>query len=255
MLDLASLPTELLTLFQSEAREAFYELRSAVRTTDPHRQLRVREILYLLRGNAEALGIRPWVEQIRAAHKRLLEPGAEADAVVLALEDAIVGSFKDAGWEARREKINGMPQIYLYPGYVYVSAQPCLASTILGSCVSVCLWDESRRVGGMNHFLLPGGPETPLVPKYAHGAMAALLDQFLAQGGTRGGVKAKIFGGARLVAGHSDVKVPLGTANAERAEHWLAAQGIQVVERHVGGAQGRKLAFDMKSGATRISLV
>jgi chemotaxis protein CheD len=28
-------------------------------------------------------------------------------------------------------------------------------STLLGSCVSACLFDEQAGVGGMNHFILP----------------------------------------------------------------------------------------------------
>ena len=45
--------------------------------------------------------------------------------------------------------------VYLHPGQLVVSAAPCSVSTILGSCVAVCVWDEETGIGGMNHFLLP----------------------------------------------------------------------------------------------------
>ncbi|MEE4188915.1 MAG: chemotaxis protein CheD, partial [Roseobacter sp.] len=32
-------------------------------------------------------------------------------------------------------------------------------STILGSCVSCCLWDPEAQVGGMNHMLLAASPK------------------------------------------------------------------------------------------------
>jgi chemotaxis protein CheD len=53
-------------------------------------------------------------------------------------------------------------RVYLAPGLLYASAGAAQVTTILGSCVAVCLWDSEGRVGGMNHFLLPeGGPPSP----------------------------------------------------------------------------------------------
>ncbi|HXQ76848.1 MAG TPA: chemotaxis protein CheD, partial [Gemmatimonadaceae bacterium] len=48
--------------------------------------------------------------------------------------------------------------VYLYPGQVFTASQPLLVSTILGSCIAVCLWDEKTRIAGINHYLLPSGP-------------------------------------------------------------------------------------------------
>ncbi len=36
-------------------------------------------------------------------------------------------------------------------------SESAAVTTILGSCVAVCLWDESHGIGGMNHYLLPDG--------------------------------------------------------------------------------------------------
>jgi chemotaxis receptor (MCP) glutamine deamidase CheD len=38
---------------------------------------------------------------------------------------------------------------------MWVADTPAVITTILGSCVSVCLWSES--VAGINHFILPRG--------------------------------------------------------------------------------------------------
>src|SRR5947209_14480493 len=48
---------------------------------------------------------------------------------------------------------------YLIPGKFFAAAHPFAITTILGSGVSLCLWDSERGIGGSNHFLLPDGPE------------------------------------------------------------------------------------------------
>jgi chemotaxis protein CheD len=42
------------------------------------------------------------------------------------------------------------------PGEFYVTPHDEVLTTVLGSCVSVCMRDPDTGVGGMNHFLLPG---------------------------------------------------------------------------------------------------
>ncbi len=44
---------------------------------------------------------------------------------------------------------------FLQPGHLLVCEAPTRITTILGSCVAVCMWDPTRGVGGMNHFMLP----------------------------------------------------------------------------------------------------
>ena len=45
--------------------------------------------------------------------------------------------------------------IYITQGEDAVGADPeTVITTILGSCISICLWDSEARVGGMNHLLL-----------------------------------------------------------------------------------------------------
>ncbi len=43
---------------------------------------------------------------------------------------------------------------FLHPDRMFVSDEPTSVTTILGSCVAVCLWDTARRIGGINHCLL-----------------------------------------------------------------------------------------------------
>ena len=47
--------------------------------------------------------------------------------------------------------------VRILPGQYYAGAGHGSISTVLGSCVATCLWDPVLRIGGMNHFMLPGG--------------------------------------------------------------------------------------------------
>jgi chemotaxis protein CheD len=72
-----------------------------------------------------------------------------------------------------------VPVVHLAPGQFVVTADPCTVRTILGSCVGICLWDRKRRVGGMNHFLLPGDSSHDDSPRHGEGAMKLLYDGVL----------------------------------------------------------------------------
>jgi chemotaxis protein CheD len=147
------------------------------------------------------------------------------------------------------ERAPGDDVLYVEPGQLLVSTEPRLLRTILGSCVSVCLYDPTLRQGGMNHFMLP---HTPLRDeasfRYGDRAMTALVERLERLGSERGMLCASVFGGAHLLAEFSEV-LHLGRANVEFAMHWLARVGITVTESGVLGARARKIEFDLASGA------
>jgi len=47
-----------------------------------------------------------------------------------------------------------LPRINLHPGDRYATKENVMLTTLLGSCVSACLYDPVAHVAGMNHFLL-----------------------------------------------------------------------------------------------------
>src|SRR5262249_44811038 len=83
-------------------------------------------------------------------------------------------------------------RVSLAPGRLFVSATPAQVSTILGSCVSVCLWDPEARAGGINHFLLPEG--VPASPRFGQSAVPLLIQGVLDLGARRTRLRAKVFG-------------------------------------------------------------
>lgn len=138
---------------------------------------------------------------------------------------------------------------YLYPGEVYVAAEPTAVSTILGSCVAVCLWDPQRKQGGLNHFLLPNRirasePST----RFAEPAMQAVLEKLERLGSKRTELVAKVFGGACVMRAMPADGRHLGADNSDAAYATLAREGIKVVGGQVGGARGVRLVFNTGDG-------
>ena len=146
---------------------------------------------------------------------------------------------------------SNQPRHFLYPGQVFVTRDPMIISTILGSCAAVCLWDRHKKAGGMNHYLLPDGlAEGPNRLRYGNVANPELLNQVLALGCEIRNLRAKIFGGSSAFA--ADQSKSVGSRNVELAESFLRSAGIPVVEREVSGKHGRRLLFQIIDGVTTI---
>ena len=138
-------------------------------------------------------------------------------------------------------------RVYLAPGRLYASGEDVQVTTILGSCVGVCIWDATAQVGGLNHFLLPSG--SPASPRFGDSAVALLIGRLLELGAHRGRLSAKVFGGACVLEAFRADEWSLGTRNVEMAREQLAAASIPVVGEDVGGDRGRKLVFHVRTGA------
>jgi len=140
---------------------------------------------------------------------------------------------------------------YLIPGKVFVSAEPVAVSTIVGTGVSICLWDEVRRVGGINHFLLPTNPEGFLDnTKYADAANHTLLQELMQLGGDTRSMEARIFGGSQPGVTFSSSTECLGDRNVQLATDFINRRGIRIAQKEVGGTRGRKVIFQTDDGRT-----
>lgn len=151
--------------------------------------------------------------------------------------------------------LEGLPAVpqgqYLLPGQLFVSAEPTRITTVLGSCVAVCLFDSVRGVGGLNHFLLPGEPPNPQEReplRWGVPSIAALLESVLAAGARRAHLQAKVFGGACITARDVPEALRIGDRNIETALAELERMLIPVVNHSLGGAVGRKIIFESCTG-------
>jgi len=148
---------------------------------------------------------------------------------------------------------SGRRMIYLHAGQLYAANEPTEIITILGSCVSVCMYDTACGVGGMNHFMLPNESLT-VSPRYVRHAMDMLLQQLIAFGAKRSRLEAKLCGGASVLK-TANTGLDLGLRNIEAARARLAHEQIPIVAEDVGGDRGRKLVFITSDGTARIKRV
>lgn len=125
-------------------------------------------------------------------------------------------------------------------------------TTVLGSCIAVCMCDTARQIGGMNHFLLPKreGLEGENV-RYGAYAMELLINGLLRKGAERSRIQAKMFGGASMMGNLRDI----GASNAEFARRFLRDEGIPCTAESVGGTSARRIRFWPTSGRVRQLLV
>ncbi len=149
----------------------------------------------------------------------------------------------------------GQPErlIHVIQGdYAVARDDSSVLTAILGSCVSACIRDPVAGIGGMNHFLLPearsGSSEQVL---YGAQSMELLINALLKAGARRDRLEAKIFGGARMIAGLSDI----GQSNGEFARRFLRDEGIPCLAESIGGTKARRIRFWPASGRARQMLL
>ena len=144
--------------------------------------------------------------------------------------------------------------VYLHAGQIFVSVHPSVVTTILGSCVSVCLWDRVVGIGGINHYVMAvgNGRRSGDVGRFGHLAIPRLIDGMIGVGSRKPDLVAKVFGGANVIGAIAGGKNHVGTKNVEQALAMLETEGIPVVAQDVGGSRGRKLIFNTQDGVARV---
>lgn len=157
-------------------------------------------------------------------------------------------------WD-RRQKIYVAK---ILPGEFYVTKNPELIATTLGSCVSACIWDDFTKIGGMNHFMLPlteqeshavtWGNTNSEATRYGNYAMEHMINEIMCNGGMRSRLKAKVIGGANVMSQMTDV----GKKNAEFVLHYLNTEMIPIVSQDLLSTSPRKVLFDPISGHARM---
>lgn len=147
-----------------------------------------------------------------------------------------------------------MDKYYLYPGKIFCSKKSHVVDTILGSCVSVFLWDPVLQFGSVNHYMLPLGSKVSNAPfKYGNVAILELIMLMLKMGSDKNNLKAKVFGGSDIA--QSNGAFNIGKRNIVIAQNILKAEEIPIISHSVGGALGRKVIFNSGSGIVLISYI
>lgn len=126
-------------------------------------------------------------------------------------------------------------------GEFKISNEPeTVLSTVLGSCVAVCLADPEAGIGGMNHFLLPqrAGKEGENV-RYGAYSMELLINGLLKQGARKSSLVAKLFGGANMISQFRNI----GGSNVAFAKDFLQSEAIPLASESTGGTSARRIRF------------
>ena len=138
----------------------------------------------------------------------------------------------------------------ILPGEYFVSREPKVIYTVLGSCISVCLRDPFVGVGGMNHFMLAAPASDNALDRwvdtgrYGSFAMEMLMNEIFKRGGKKERLEAKVFGGGKIYDGTIDI----GAKNAAWALDFLEREGISPLKADVGDLCPRKVYYFTDSG-------
>lgn len=132
-------------------------------------------------------------------------------------------------------------------GDVMATQGPAVLKTLLGSCVSACVVDPETGIGGMNHFSLPGVSDDGVNARYGAHAMELLITAVMKKGGDRSRLRAKVFGGAKVLDVVSE-RLNVGAKNSEFVLQYLADEGIPVDARCLGGNRGLLVRFQPHTG-------
>ena len=144
----------------------------------------------------------------------------------------------------------------IFPGEYYISSDNEIISTLLGSCISVCLYDKFAGIGGMNHFMLPENlkkKETTLIDKshinqsysltkYGLTSMEVLILEMQKKGADRRNITAKVFGGGKTVFNQSALGI--GDQNIKFIKSYLKVENIPLTSENTGDCYARKVLFN-----------
>jgi chemotaxis protein CheD len=152
--------------------------------------------------------------------------------------------------------LGDIQRVTVMQGQARVSSDPNVEfTTVLGSCVALCLFDPNVRLGGMNHFLLSEPPASHVPGEidvhYGVYLMELLINEMLGRGAAKMGMRAHIYGGANLHLGMT----PIGSANAHFARGFLERERIPVLREDLQGNRARRIDFRPASGQVRCRVV
>jgi len=151
----------------------------------------------------------------------------------------------------RRMRDNRFPHeiASILPGEFFVSPDPMIVYTVLGSCISACIRDPVAGIGGMNHFMLPEPKEKAHdtwgeSTRYGSYAMESLINEILKQGGVKSRLEVKLFGAGKIYEGNIDV----GARNADWVMSYLRVEGLLPAKTDLGDVFARKIYYFTESG-------
>jgi chemotaxis protein CheD len=124
---------------------------------------------------------------------------------------------------------------------------------VLGSCIGIALYHPRHHVGALAHVVLPDSHSRTGPPaKFADTAVPYLLQLLKNEGVNTAGLIVRLAGGASMFASSGPMQI--GTANLEAVTAALEKAGLRVASSHVGGAKGRRVELNCRTGELQIEV-
>lgn len=150
------------------------------------------------------------------------------------------------------DKRNNTFAAKILPGEYYVTHNQEVVTTVLGSCVSVCIYDPINAIGGMNHFMLPSGNNDNDILsesfRYGDVAMEKLVNVILRHGGDKAKLVFKAFGGGQIIKNMTNI----GQRNISFLHKFMTMEGYKLSASDLGGPHPRKLLFYPLDGKVKL---
>ncbi|MGA1823967.1 MAG: chemotaxis protein CheD [bacterium] len=146
-------------------------------------------------------------------------------------------------------------RIYLQPGCICLASIPSCICSVVGSGIVVTIYDTKRYLGGMNYYIRPKR-ESPdrSTPWFACPSIIGMLNMFFETGSQTEDLEAHVYGGADNPDNNDYIK-GLAELNIKTGMELLKRKKIRVAGMDIGGAKGRKIAFDPLSGESIVAKV
>ena len=141
----------------------------------------------------------------------------------------------------------------ILPGEYYVTQEGEGIATVLGSCICACIRDPKRKIGGMNHFMLPANEADNTVgiaTRYGNFAMEHLINEILKYGGQKERLEVKVFGGGQVIQDMNTMNI--GNRNIEFVDEYCRTENINVLSHDVGDIYPRKVLYFPETGLVRV---
>jgi chemotaxis protein CheD len=158
-------------------------------------------------------------------------------------------------WDVRCDSVVAQ----INPGEFYVTRGEERISTVLGSCVSACIWSPQAGIGGMNHFMLPlsdGDVSTAwkkvdaknASTRYGDFAMERLVNELIKYGANRLDLRVKLVGGGMMWASEGGI----GQRNIEFAKDYVRRENLRLEGSDLGLPVARRVLFDPRAGRVKV---
>jgi chemotaxis protein CheD len=163
------------------------------------------------------------------------------------------GPLTDAAGRAASRRTVGIGELA-----VSDVATETIVTHALGSCIAVCIWDETAGVGGLLHFLLPDSSINPERARcqpatFADSGLPLLFQSAYALGLDRKRCRIRLIGGAEIANLGGINSLNVGKRNLLAARNILWRNGLLIEREVIGGTIPRTVALRLSDGTIDVT--